>query len=53
MYDYFTYGSIYVSMLYSLVIPPSLSPTVFKMSISFAALQVDHQYYLLDSIYMC
>ena len=42
----FAYGNVYVSTLPSQFIPPSLSPTVFKMSVSFAVLQVDLQYYL-------
>ena len=44
---YFTYGSVYVSVLFSHSIPPSPSPTVSKMSVSpLMSYKEDYQYYL-------
>ena len=53
---YFTYGNVYVSILLSHVIPLSSSPTVteslFFMSVSFAALQIRRQSLLWNHIYV-
>ena len=44
---YLTYGNVYVSMLFSHIIPPSPSLTVSKMSVSpLLPCKWDHQYYL-------
>ena len=49
---YFTYGSVCVSVLCSLIIPPSPSPTVSKMCFLCCLASVIISTLFLDAIYM-